>query len=122
MPKKPTNFRDLLNYLESHPHVSFVRPDKAPEPSSYVKYEKGLLWFRGQDGTESHLPVACGLQPAALHETGIAFHPDRFTFTKFGVALEFFYAEAPPEDEKRKSIADIRKAMDETAAELDQDG
>jgi hypothetical protein len=100
-PGKPTNFRSLLDYLWVNPYVMVHRPKRAPELRRFWKYENGLMWFRDPDDTEppytqtaSHVPVNCGLKPAELHETGITFTPEMFTFTKFGVTLEFHYAAA----------------------------
>ena len=48
------------------------------------------MWFKNPDGSESHMPVNCGLTNA---ETGLRFYPDCWEFTKFGVTVTVHYAQ-----------------------------
>lgn len=88
---KPIETLDgLVAYLRVHP---FVAERGAGKPAAqFLRHDRGCLWFRGGDGVGFQIPVDCGLPGAAGHPTTIAYRPDGFDVTKFGVTLRYDYA------------------------------
>jgi hypothetical protein len=101
--KPPASFRELLAFLKARPRVAMSCdsprvPVGGPgqNPETFLRYADGLLWFRNAAGVEHHLPVHCGLPAAGGSESGLAFFPDHFTFTKFNTCIRVTYLEADP--------------------------
>lgn len=102
---RPTNLRELVDHLTAHPLVTMTtdslripvgRPGDNPE--TFLRFADGLLWFKNAAGAEHHLPMHCGLAPAALHESGITIRDDGFNFTKFGTTIRVRYIDGEPSD------------------------
>lgn len=89
---RPRSFRELLDFLRRNPRARITGPTPASRANvtreaDFVKFEAGRLWF-----SDGFIPVACALtSQAAASEAGVAFDPDGFTVTKFGVAIRVEY-------------------------------
>ena len=90
--KRPTSYAELVAYLHDHPVVEadsrLLFLDR--ERRTFRRADAGGFWFTRPDGTEAFLPVDCGLVPEL---TNLTFHDDRFSTTKFGVKITFYYIE-----------------------------
>jgi hypothetical protein len=85
---QPTSVRELVEHLEVEPRVLCRAPGKPVVAERYLRHEAGGLWFGDDDGGEHYIPLNCGRVPA---ESGLAFRPDGFAVTKFGVTIEYLY-------------------------------
>lgn len=93
--KAPATFDELLAYLTDHPTVDWKQKGGIVSLGlrDFAGYDSGSLRFKSQaDGKASHLPVDFDL---GLVDSEMAFHDDRFVFTRFGATIEVHYVPWP---------------------------
>jgi hypothetical protein len=88
----PLDFEMLIVYLKKNPVIRYVGTEPSgamiDELRTFKEYEGGGLWFEKSDGQLRFAPVACGMTAAA---TGMRYHKDHFSMTKFGHTSRFYY-------------------------------
>jgi hypothetical protein len=95
-PFPPSNLREAILWLIGNPRVRITGP--TPESTvietreeAFIRFEDGLLWFRGSSGN-SQVPVGCiRTADAARAETKLQFDGTGFTIEKFGAQIRVEY-------------------------------
>lgn len=87
---RPKSLRDLVGYLTDHKFCELTDTRGRVEIVRFNRAADGGLWFDGPKRSH-YVPVRCGVGEADLSETGVAFDPEGFSLTKFGVSIRVRY-------------------------------
>jgi hypothetical protein len=94
---KPTNLKELILYLHSHPRVRITGPTPSSRtPTTRIEeftfYDQGRMWFNTTAGEPHFIPLNCSMTDrAAASEAGLTIDDEGFTVTKFGTPIRVEY-------------------------------
>ena len=94
MSQPPTNLRELLEHLARCPRVIATSDDpRFPSgPRTFLRDERGLLWFADEQCHECFIPFACRVDGS---ETGLRIDALGFTIEKFDRRFRYEFVEPP---------------------------